>query len=58
MAGMTSYTSAVFVAIAASALASVTLLPFAMDRLQFNTATLSQELQTWRSKGQYYMHTK
>ena len=58
MASSIKYAGAVIVVVAAIALSSVTLLPSAVDRLQFNTASLSRELQIWRSKGQYYVHTK
>ena len=39
-------------------LSLVSLIPVAVDRVQLNTASLSRELQTWRARGQYYVHTK
>lgn len=58
MAGAANYTGAVVVALIGIVLSSVSLLPVAVDRLEFNSASLSRELQMWRSQGQYYVHNR
>ena len=57
MASAARYTGAM-VALVGIVLSSVSLLPVAVDRLEFNSASLSRELQIWRSQGQYYMHNR
>ena len=58
MAGAAKYTGAVVVTLIGVLLSSVSLLPVAVDRLEFNSASLSRELQIWRSQGQYYVHNR
>ncbi len=58
MAGAANYTGAVVVTLIGIVLSSVSLLPVAVDRLEFNSASLSRELQMWRSQGQYYVHNR
>ena len=58
MAGAAKYTGAAVVTLIGIVLSSVSLLPVAVDRLEFNSASLSRELQIWRSEGQFYVHNR
>ena len=49
---------ALLVAVVAVLFSAIALVPVAVDRLQPNTAFLSRDLQAWRARGQYYVHTK
>ncbi len=58
MVGAAKYTGAVVVTLIGIVFSSISLLPVAVDRLEFNSASLSRELQIWRSQGQYYVHNR
>ena len=58
MPGKSSLHGAVVAGCVAIVLSLVRLLPVAVDRVQLNTASLSPELQTWRARGQYYVHNR
>ncbi len=58
MAGAAKYAGAVAVTLIGILVSSISLLPVAVDRLEFNSASLSRELQIWRSQGQYYVHNR
>lgn len=58
MPGKSPLHGAVLAGCAAVVLSLFSLVPVAVDRVQLNTASLSRELQAWRARGQYYVHTK
>ncbi len=58
MPGAAKYTGVVVMTLIGIGLSSVSLLPVAVDRLEFNSASLSLGLQTWRSQGQFYVHNR
>lgn len=58
MSGKSALRGAVLAGTVAIVLSLVSLVPVAVDRVQLNTASLSQELQAWRARGQYYVHTQ
>ena len=58
MADQAARAVAILVAVLAVLVSAVSLVPVAVDHLQLNTASLSRDLQNWRARGQYYVHTK